>query len=921
VFADPLPTATARMDALRAGDFVQVAGAWRPTSAHRRVPRSTDAAQRPLVRPCSAAASASPRPPPFGGPRRPQSSRGPRSLRLSSATTCVKVRDARFVAARDAALLDEDIQAVRQLGGGSSPSGTDGAAAELAAGPHSGGVRRLPQTRCMARVRHGSSFFLGRNPFPSSHRFAPNSWDRGRPGLATTLGSAPHPNLDSSSEAVREAGSGSLPLSPVWGVATAGQTMPSSAHHYQDGVRLPSSPALPTAAGTPRTPTHQLTASNMAATERSTVEIQAAVRGRQTRQTTRRQSQRAAEIQAAERGRQARRLARARQQSAIDIQRSVRGRQSRQQVARMEKHALLAKADTMSELRERVAELERLTAAQQQMLAAQSASRPQPATAAVTASDAELLSAEQEMAVRSVAASLVSTVLAEVEEQVAPALLADAAEVRTPPVPAAAPALVPHLYGKGWRRTWSHQASGPLCAVGSADLYTWLVELPAPAAAAGAAPRPLSAGSHATAAATAAATATDDDDDDGDGEWVAPTEGTGTLQIYVGRCTSILPRIDAVGGADPYVTLTVGGHSVRTGTVQNDSSAPEWNQALTLTGFPLHSPAPLLVQLWDEDPGKHDNDDLMAAVSVDLRPYVPCWSGAPTSGVHIDPTVAVVQPEPLIGEEANAECSLEVTMQTKECVVMGKRHKSTSCPLTLGLSCDDDAAPAQAATVWVRQAGQTLSSLRQALHHAFPIFPRRGDGGGVAGDGDGAYVGGGGNTLSPHLLPEGAQTLVWLLEDHQQQQQQQQEEEEGGEKEEQQPGLGVGGGGSRGEPLGEVLRAHEAALHRRMRERLWLRRGALPPPPASAAPVPSSSDVRGSPCEGGRGPTPLPGQALGGAAVRRAFAVRDADESGLLRWVDFHAALDELGLELSAQEVEEVAATARHRYWAHVRRR
>ena len=109
-----------------------------------------------------------------------------------------------------------------------------------------------------------------------------------------------------------------------------------------------------------------------------------------------------------------------------------------------------------------------------------------------------------------------------------------------------------------------------------------------------------------------------------------PSEGIETsIHVKVGRCLGTLAKTDAIGNPDPYVRLQFEGSSrARTEHVENDRTAPEWNEILELELPP--EPAGLLVEVIDHDPQPgEDDDDVLASGLVDLREFVSSWSGAP----------------------------------------------------------------------------------------------------------------------------------------------------------------------------------------------------------------------------------------------------------------------------------------------------
>ena len=109
-----------------------------------------------------------------------------------------------------------------------------------------------------------------------------------------------------------------------------------------------------------------------------------------------------------------------------------------------------------------------------------------------------------------------------------------------------------------------------------------------------------------------------------------PSEGIETsIHVKVGRCLGTLAKTDAIGNPDPYVRLAFeGGSRARTEHVENDRTAPEWQEILELELPP--EPAGLLVEVIDHDPQPgEDDDDVLASGLVDLREFVSSWSGAP----------------------------------------------------------------------------------------------------------------------------------------------------------------------------------------------------------------------------------------------------------------------------------------------------
>lgn len=73
---------------------------------------------------------------------------------------------------------------------------------------------------------------------------------------------------------------------------------------------------------------------------------------------------------------------------------------------------------------------------------------------------------------------------------------------------------------------------------------------------------------------------------------------------------------DPVGPPDPYLCVTVLGHSHCTSN-QSDTSSPRWSQTLaTSLATSDLTAAPLAVALWDADTGGLDSDDLICSTSV-----------------------------------------------------------------------------------------------------------------------------------------------------------------------------------------------------------------------------------------------------------------------------------------------------------------
>ena len=75
---------------------------------------------------------------------------------------------------------------------------------------------------------------------------------------------------------------------------------------------------------------------------------------------------------------------------------------------------------------------------------------------------------------------------------------------------------------------------------------------------------------------------------------------------------------DPVGPPDPYLCVTVQGHTHCTAN-QSDTSTPRWSQTLatSLTTSDLTS-APLPVALWDADTGGLDSDDFICSTDVTI---------------------------------------------------------------------------------------------------------------------------------------------------------------------------------------------------------------------------------------------------------------------------------------------------------------
>jgi hypothetical protein len=121
------------------------------------------------------------------------------------------------------------------------------------------------------------------------------------------------------------------------------------------------------------------------------------------------------------------------------------------------------------------------------------------------------------------------------------------------------------------------------------------------------------------------------------------------LKIHVGRCLDNLPKSDAVGNPDPYVRLSWLGTDlvVSTDHINNDRTAPEWNQTVELP-LPEKAGLPLRVEVVDSDAlhgsQQHsDRDDVLATGLIDVRSQLDAvegwerasWSSALVGGEEV----------------------------------------------------------------------------------------------------------------------------------------------------------------------------------------------------------------------------------------------------------------------------------------------